>query len=169
MRIPLIMLVEDSSIIREIVMHVLEKQLKVRVVSFESAESAIQNLDLYEPDVILMDYNLNSSSPLNMTGLQFLKKMKLLGRSNSVIMMSGQRDKNVTSEILKSGAVNYLSKEDEGFMDNLVIQVKLILDVLEIDETQKEQKAELSKRIFRISAFILIPLVIVMLSLYYLL
>jgi DNA-binding NtrC family response regulator len=163
------MLVEDSSIIREIVMHILEKQLKVRVVSFESAESAIQNLDLYEPDVILMDYNLNSSSPLNMTGLQFLKKMKLLGRSNSVIMMSGQRDKKVTSEILKSGAVNYLSKEDEGFMDNLVIQVKLILDVLEIDETQKEQKAELSKRIFRISAFILIPLVIVMLSLYYLL
>lgn len=168
MRIPLIMLVEDSPIIREIVMHILEKQLKVRVVSFESAESAIQNLDLYEPDVILMDYNLNSSSPLNMTGLQFLKKMKLLGKSNSVIMMSGQRDKNVTSEILKSGVVNYLSKEDEGFMDNLVIQVKLILDVLEIDETQKEQKAELSKRIIRISAFILIPLVIVMLSLYYL-
>lgn len=167
MRMPLIMLVEDSPIIREIVMHILEKQLKVRVVSFDSAESAIQNLDLYEPDVILMDYNLNSSSPLNMTGLQFLKKMKLLGKPNSVIMMSGQRDKNVTSEILKSGAVNYLSKEDEGFMDNLVIQVKLILDVLEIDETQKEQKAELSKRIIRISAFILIPLVIVMLSLYY--
>lgn len=167
MKTPVVAIIDDSEIVSEIVTHVLKTDLEFTVVSFSSAEAAIRELHLYDPDIILLDYNLNSFSSNNMNGLEFLKKMKLRGKSNSVIMMSGQRDKRVTAEVLQSGAINYLSKNDENFLESIVNQVKATMDVLKIEADQKSQEKELRKRIIRITAFVLIPIGIAAMCIYY--
>jgi len=89
MKKPLIAVIDDSSIIKEIVTHVLAEELGAQVINFESAESAIREMKVYDPDVILLDYNLDSKSSNNMNGAQFLRKLELIRKSPSVIMMSG--------------------------------------------------------------------------------
>ncbi|MDG1333370.1 MAG: response regulator [Crocinitomicaceae bacterium] len=161
-----IAVIEDSGIIKEIVSTVLEKETGASIIGFSSAESAIQQLDVYNPDLILLDYNLDSVSPNNMDGIQFLNKLKFIGKSIPIIMISGQRDKRITADALKLGVVSYESKENEDFLDNIVIEVNKVLDVLKLNKKQKRQRADLNKRILRISAFILVPVMIVLTCLF---
>jgi DNA-binding NarL/FixJ family response regulator len=160
MKRPNIFIIEDSQIIREAITHVLVSELDARIIALDCAEAAIAQLDVYEPDIILLDYHLDSKDRTNMTGLDFLKKLKLRDKQPFIIMISGQRDKSITTEILKSGAVNYLSKEDEGFLDNLVMEIERSLSVKSIHKNQVKQRTELKKRIIRIAAFIVIPIAI---------
>ena len=166
MKTPLIAVIEDSSIIKEIVTHVLEKEIGAQVINFESAESAIRELEVYDPDIILLDYNLDSKYSKNMNGAQFMRKLELINKSASVIMMSGQKDKRVTADVLKSGAVSYLPKDDEDFLENLVKEVRLVLDVSKLNKKQKKQGKDLRKRTIRILTYILIPTAIALTCLY---
>lgn len=162
---PVIAIIEDSVIIKEIVSKVLEKELDARVIAFSSAETAIRELKVYSPDVILLDYHLDSTSSNNMDGIQFLKKLKMTGKSIPVIMMSGQRDKRVTADAVKLGVVGYESKENENFLENLIAEVRRVLDVQKLNRKQQEQRGDLNKRILRISSFILIPIIITIICL----
>jgi DNA-binding NarL/FixJ family response regulator len=166
MKKPLIAVIDDSSIIKEIVTHVLAEELGAQVINFESAESAIREMKVYDPDVILLDYNLDSKSSNNMNGAQFLRKLELIRKSPSVIMMSGQKDKRVTADMLKAGVVSYLPKDDEDFLDNLVNEVRLVLDVLHLNKRQKKQQNDLRKRAIRILSYILVPITIALICLY---
>ena len=166
MKKPLIAVIDDSSIIKEIVTHVLAEELGAQVINFESAESAIREMKVYDPDVILLDYNLDSKSSNNMNGAQFLRKLELIRKSPSVIMMSGQKDKRVTADMLKAGVVSYLPKDDEDFLDNLVNEVRLVLDVLHLNKRQKKQQNDLRKRAIRILSDILVPITIALICLY---
>lgn len=157
---PCIFIIEDSQIIRESINHVLTSETDARIVPLASAEEAIELLDVYEPEIILLDYHLDSKNKANMTGLDFLKKLKFRKEEPFIIMISGQRDKAITAEILQSGAVNYISKEDEGFLDTLVVEIEKNLKVMEIHEEQLEQHDDLKKRMIRIAAFIFIPIAI---------
>lgn len=167
MKVPVIAIIEDSTIIREVVTRVMETQLKARVVTFDSAESAIREMDVYEPNVILLDYNLDSVSANNMNGMQFVKKLNLVGKSIPIIMMSGQRDKRVTADVLREGVVNYLAKDDDNFLENIVTEVQCVLDVLKLNKQQKKQQKDINKRIVRVVSLILVPILIVLACLYF--
>lgn len=167
MKVPVIAIIEDSTIIREVVTRVMETQLKARVITFDSAESAIREMDVYEPNVILLDYNLDSVSTNNMNGMQFVKKLNLVGKSIPIIMMSGQRDKRVTADVLKEGVVNYLAKDDDNFLENIVNEVQCVLDVVKLNKQQKKQQKDINKRIVRVVSLILVPILIVLACLYF--
>ena len=167
MKTPVIAIIEDSTIISEIVSHLLTTELEVKTITFDSAESAIREMDVYNPDLILLDHRLDSKSSNNMSGLQFLRKLELVGKSIPVIMMSGQRDKRVAADLLKSGIVNYLAKDDEKFLDYLLAEVKSVLTVLKLNEKQQKQEKDVKKRFIRVLALLLIPVVIIIICLYY--
>lgn len=167
MKVPVIAIIEDSKIIREVVTRVMETQLNARVITFDSAESAIREIDVYEPNVILLDYNLDSVSANNMNGMQFVKKLNMVGKSIPIIMMSGQRDKRVTADVLREGVVNYLAKDDDNFLENIVTEVQCVLDVLKLNKQQKKQQKDINKRIVRVASLILVPILIVLACLYF--
>ena len=68
--------------------------------------------------------------------------------------------------MLKAGVVSYLPKDDEDFLDNLVNEVRLVLDVLHLNKRQKKQQNDLRKRAIRILSYILVPITIALICLY---
>lgn len=166
MKTPVIAIIEDSAIITEIVSHLLETELGVRTVTFNSAEAAIREMNVYDPTIILLDYNLDSIAANNMDGMQFLKKLGLIGKSIPVIMMSGQPDKRVTADVLKAGVINYLPKHEEEFLENLITEVRRVLDVLKLNQKQKKQQKDINKRIIRIATLLLVPMAVILVCLY---
>ena len=156
-----IFIIEDNKIFRKITQQVLQNSLKGHIVAFASAEEAIQELDEYDPQLILLDHKLDARNPKNMSGLEFLRKRRNALKQRPIIVMSGQQDKNITTSLLKTGAVNYLNKESESFFANLVNEVNHQLDFIKLRSVTNKQKKSLRKQLWRIMMFILIPLVII--------
>ena len=137
----IIFVIEDSPIISELLAHVLTREIGAKVLVFDSCESALSIMKKASPDLILLDYNLNSRNSSNMTGKLFLTKMSEFGHKAPVIMISGQRDKMVSIDALQEGAVDYIDKNDETFMEDVLDSAIRILEVREL----KKNESNISK------------------------
>lgn len=59
------------------------------------------------PDIITLDYNLP-----DMNGSEILKKIKSISPNTNVIIISGQEDIQTAINLLKDGAYDYITKDD---------------------------------------------------------
>ena len=59
------------------------------------------------PDIITLDYNLP-----DMNGSEILKKIKTVSPNTNVIIISGQEDIQTAINLLKDGAYDYITKDD---------------------------------------------------------
>ncbi len=92
------------------------------------------------PDVVTLDYALTE-----MDGSQVLKKIKQLSPQTEVIIISGQHDITTAVDLLKTGAFDYIVK-DEDTSDRLW---NVLLHLREIKDLRKEVeslKSELKKK-----------------------
>lgn len=159
MRTKCIFIIEDNKVFRKITRSFLELNLNARIVTFQSAEEAISELDVYRPEVIVLDYSLNSKNSDNMSGLEFLKKSK--GKSNAAtIIISGQRNKHVASNLLKAGAVHYIEKDQEPFFEILIMEIKHQLKLIDQRKESVFQRLALRKRLFRATLMIALPILV---------
>lgn len=161
MKTKCIFIIEDNKVFRKITKQVLEEHCGARVISFQSAEEAMTQIDLYDPDIILLDYVLSSRNPGNMNGLEFLQKNAALERKRMVIVMSGQEDRKVTTSLLKSGAVNYLQKDGEDFFQKLVVEIQRASKVIDLKRSSRKHRYGLRSGLFRISVFVLLPILMI--------
>ena len=113
-----IFIVEDSNTTRMWLQNFLERMPNCKdelrpnceVISFETGEECLSNLDL-KPDIIILDYFLDDTDQDAENGLIVLRKIKKVLPRAQVIMMSNQQNVMVTSELFSSGAFDYISKE----------------------------------------------------------
>lgn len=68
---------------------------------------AIDRLAASPFDCVFLDYNLPDGD-----GLTFLRGVCAAGISTPVVMLTGQADKELTIELLVSGAADFISKDD---------------------------------------------------------
>jgi DNA-binding response OmpR family regulator len=69
----------------------------------------------------LLDYGLP-----DMTGIDFLKKMRETGVVSPVLLLTGRDDRNSAVESMKQGASDYLVKSDEEY-ENIASTIKQIV------------------------------------------
>jgi len=114
--IPSIFLVDDDKVFLSALSHRLkqEDEFHADIKSFSSGEECIQNLIL-RPQIIVLDYYLNSDCSTAMNGLETLKKIKDISPDIDVIMLSSQNDMGITVEVMKCGAYDYVSKSRKTF------------------------------------------------------
>ncbi len=74
------------------------------VTCFHSGTEFLHNVQL-NPDIILLDYNMES-----MNGIETLKKLKRFNPNLLVVFISGQEDIEIAVSALKYGAFDYLIK-----------------------------------------------------------
>jgi len=117
---PLFFIVEDSPIIRELVEFTLRKMMFCNVIKYSTALDALKALTIITPDLIVLDYALDNDKKNAPNGLLFLEKMKKLKLKIPTIVFSGQNKKNVAINMIRNGAIDYVSKDSEMFIDELM-------------------------------------------------
>ncbi len=85
---------------------------------FRTGEDCIKNLRL-QPDVIILDYNLNSVEKEAANGMKILEAIKKLNRDVPVILFSSQDAYSVALQSINKGATQYVIKDEDAF-DNIV-------------------------------------------------
>lgn len=102
-----ILLVDDHSLFREGMRHVLQ-QLEPDITVFEAnqAQSALNAFDDHPNiDLVLLDLNLPG-----VNGFEILKQIKAKSHDVAVIMLSASEDINDARQALDNGAVGYIPK-----------------------------------------------------------
>ena len=111
-----IFVLEDDSFYRRMIIHRLSMDPEYELTGFDNADDLLNSLYL-SPDVITLDLNMPS-----VDGVEILKSIKTRAPQTKVIVVSGQEQINRAVEVLKQGAFDYLSK-DEDTMERLWISV----------------------------------------------
>jgi DNA-binding NarL/FixJ family response regulator len=109
-----ILLVDDDFIFLEMLKESLVDEEKYNIVGFQSGEECLNHLHL-KPDVIVLDYFLNSENPNAKNGLDILKEIKKRDSKVKVIILSGQEDGNLVYDFVRENAANYVVKDDNAF------------------------------------------------------
>jgi len=84
------------------------------VTTFSSGEAALKGI-YFEPDVIVLDYHLDSVNAEAMNGLQVLKKLKDQFPNVPVIFLSSQEKTEIAANTMKYGAYDYIVKNENAF------------------------------------------------------
>ncbi len=155
----IIFLVEDNNLYVKALEKYLKEHLKFNAYlhTFSNGEDCLKNMDM-NPNIIVLDYFLNSASQNAMNGIEVLKKIKITHPDTSVLMLSNQDDLNVATDTMKYGAFDYVSKNENSFLriQNSINNIeKIITQSIEI-KAGRQVKLVLSVWIILLIALIVI-------------
>lgn len=117
-----IIIIDDHQLFREGVKRILDFEKTFEVVAEgDDGTQAVQLVEEYEPDVVIMDINMPTMNGVEATG-QLIEKFP----NTRVIILSIHDDENYVQHALKTGASGYLLKEMDA--DALIQAVKVVAE-----------------------------------------
>lgn len=117
-----IVIIDDHQLFREGVKRILEFEKSFHVVAEgDDGRDAIELVEKYRPDVVIMDINMP-----NMNGVEATKKLLEKFPDTQVIILSIHDDETYVQHALQTGASGYLLKEMDA--DTLVEAVKVVAE-----------------------------------------
>jgi DNA-binding NtrC family response regulator len=134
-----IFIVEDEPMYRKMVKYTMELNPDHEVYVFENGQDCIDNLHL-KPTVISIDYSLP-----DMNGEELLKKIHHFDKRIRVIVLSGQKDISTAIDLLKQGASDYLTKDNET-QERLINSVNLLKENSSLVEEVSFLREELTEK-----------------------
>lgn len=133
-----IFLVDDEPIQNEMLKDYLSERFLYDIRVYDNGEDALQHMNL-DPEIIVLDYHLNSHKADAMNGVQVLKRIKEAHPHTQVIMLSGQDKIDVAIDSMKYGAYDYVVKGETAFsrMENVLNNVSELHKVKTINKGYK--------------------------------
>jgi two-component system, OmpR family, response regulator len=112
---PTIFIVDDEPLLSEMLTdYLMDRHAGFNIKSFPTGEACLQSLD-ERPDVVVLDYYLNSKEKDAANGIDILKEFKKRYKALPVIMLSSQKSYGTAAQTIKYGAVHYVIKGQEAF------------------------------------------------------
>jgi len=111
----LVFLVDDDAIFLKVLEIQFKEKTNFNVKTFSTGEDCINDLS-EKPDIIFLDYNLNSSNTSANNGLQILTKIKKIDKNIQVVMMSSQDRMEVAVNCMRNDAFDYIVKGESAFI-----------------------------------------------------
>ncbi|HET6415275.1 MAG TPA: response regulator, partial [Polyangiales bacterium] len=96
-----VLVVDDEENIR-LVLRTLLKKHEYQVETAESAESALEQLERFDPDFVLADVRMSG-----MTGIELCAELKARSSLATVILMSAYGSVDLAIDAMKAGAYDY--------------------------------------------------------------
>ena len=109
-----IFIVEDEELFATLLKDYLSRKTGYDISLFHTGEACLENMHL-NPDVIILDYYLDSQEKNAANGLEILRKLKGMGSKAHVIFLSGQSGFGVAMQSRFEGARHYVIKDDQAF------------------------------------------------------
>lgn len=110
----IIFIVDDDPMHADMLKDHLSKMSDFNLVSFSTGEDALKNMHL-KPNIIFLDFYLNSVVKEAQDGLDILQEIKKLNPETEVVMLSGQDKIDVAVNVMKYGAFDYIVKGESAF------------------------------------------------------
>jgi CheY-like chemotaxis protein len=116
----LIYVVDDSKIIAHIVTHVISEMPGMKAFHFQTGEEMLAAMDRYKPDLILLDYYLDTQSRSHMNGSEVMQAVRSRYPDLKIILLTGMNDMAKVEEIRQLGFDDVLHKDNEDILKDVV-------------------------------------------------
>ncbi len=112
-----VFIIDDSASELQMAIEYFSKYPKIKAKGFATGELCIKELVVsgFVPDMILVDYFLDSENPVSKDGLEVLVKLAELCPNSEIIMLSGVENQRVIDLARQKGAAYYVVKGAEGY------------------------------------------------------
>lgn len=150
---PLIFVVEDNHIYKELVVSYLKSHKYTNVESFLTGEEAMKNMHK-NPDIVIQDYLLDG-----MTGIEVLIKAKKINPKIEFVFLSGNDNIDIAINTMKYGAYNYILK-DQRALQKMVEMVQKINTATELVESKNTLKMGMAFFLIGVGILIIITLLV---------
>ncbi|MBN1462614.1 MAG: response regulator [Paludibacteraceae bacterium] len=111
----LIFLVDDDAIYLQILASKIKENCNCEIKTFLTGEACLDLLD-ENPDLVFLDYCLNSQQKNAKNGLQILESIKAKNTRIEVVMLSAQDQLEAAVNCIKFGAFDYIVKSETAFV-----------------------------------------------------
>ncbi len=121
----LIFFIDDDKMILNLLEYTFQSRQDYNVVTFQTGEECIENLD-QDPKLIVLDHVLSGSRGTSLNGMDTLKEIRKVNKDIPVVILTGQGDDSLLSEFMEQGANRYLTKDD-FFIDSLIETIQEVI------------------------------------------
>ncbi len=112
---PTIFIVDDEPLLSEMLTdYLLDQYADFNIKAFPTGEACLQSMD-EKPDIVVLDYYLNSKEKDAANGIDILKEIKKRNKALPVIMLSSQKSYGTASKTIMYGAMHYVIKGQDAF------------------------------------------------------
>jgi len=141
-----VFMVEDNELFAHMISEALASQYGYKVEVFYTGEDMLKRIN-EKPDVVLLDFQLDSSDQNCMNGDKVLEQIMKVQPQTKVVIISSQDDLEQAIELLKYGACDYICKDLQS-VNNIAITLQRLIELMnlrsEVDfyksKSNKEQK-----------------------------
>lgn len=109
-----IFIVDDDTMLTEALQDYLTRKIPHAVHVFHTGEDCLKHL-AEKPDVIILDYYLNTVQKDAADGMEILQMIKKHNRNAHVIMLSSQESYSKAAQTIVKGAEQYVVKDESSF------------------------------------------------------
>ncbi len=109
-----IFVVDDDEMLSLALEDYLERKTTHEIRLFETGEECLKHLE-EQPDIIILDYNLNSVDKNAANGLIILEAIKSRNKAIKVVMLSSQETNGILLQTIDLGAEQYIVKDEDAF------------------------------------------------------
>lgn len=110
-----IFIVDDEPLLTEMLADYLQEQdASLIVQTFPTGEACLECLD-QQPDLVVLDYYLNSKEREAANGIDILKAIKDVNKALPVVMLSSQKSYGTAAKTIGYGAIHYVIKGQDAF------------------------------------------------------
>jgi two-component system response regulator AtoC len=134
-----IFVVEDDKFYNKLIEHHLRLNPEFEVETFFTGKSFLDKLG-ENPDIITLDYGLP-----DMDGHEIMEKVKKYDPGIHVIMISGQEDISIAVKLLKQGAYDYITK-DENIKERLLNTIHNVQTTQKLRNQVNQLKTQISEK-----------------------
>lgn len=121
-----VFIVDDDKVYHEIIKHELRGIKNIQVQTFSSAEECLEYMS-EKPDLVILDYYLNSDVPTNMTGHEALNVFQSSTYTPNVIFISSDLNEGLLDQYWQHRSIDFVLKNQIG-SDLLVHKARYYLN-----------------------------------------
>ncbi|NQY67744.1 MAG: response regulator [Flavobacteriales bacterium] len=124
------------------------RDVSLNIVQCENGEEFLE-IDNPDPDIIFLDYHLDSTEENALNGLQILKSINRSYPETQCVILTSQEHTITTVELMKNGAIDYIEKDNNSFH-----RVDLVVGKICVLRETKKKKKKLVSNLIWIGALI---------------
>ncbi len=89
--------------------------MPIKIHTFETGEECIKKFKALKPQIVILDYHLNTNNPNAANGITILDWIKNENPKTYVLILTGDDNIDIALESFKHGASDYIVKTDTKF------------------------------------------------------